>query len=107
MARPRLDQLNASRTVGVTAASGGTPFGNGGNAQLDPWRVLDYLDLSWERYFGKKAYVAVQGFYKKLSLHLRPDCALRLLALPVSRRDDQHRALHEPAEWSGRPARRR
>ena len=69
MARPRLDQLNASRTVGVTAASGGTPFGNGGNAQLDPWRA-DYFDLSWERYFGKKAYVAVQGFYKNLKSYI-------------------------------------
>ena len=69
MARPRLDQLNASRTVGVTAASGGTPFGNGGNAQLDPWRA-DYLDLSWERYFGTKAYVAVQGFYKNLKSYI-------------------------------------
>lgn len=69
MARPRLDQLNASRTVGVTASTGGTPFGNGGNAQLDPWRA-DYLDLSWERYFGKKAYVAVQGFYKNLKSYI-------------------------------------
>ena len=69
MARPRLDQLNASRTVGVTAASGGTPFGNGGNAQLDPWRA-DYLDLSWERYFGNKAYVAVQGFHKNLKSYI-------------------------------------
>lgn len=69
MARPRLDQLNASRTVGVTAATGGTPFGNGGNAQLDPWRA-DYLDLSWERYFGKKAYLAVQGFYKDLKSYI-------------------------------------
>jgi iron complex outermembrane recepter protein len=69
MARPRLDQLNASRTVGVTAATGGTPFGNGGNAQLDPWRA-DYLDLSWERYFGKKAYMAVQGFHKDLKSYI-------------------------------------
>ncbi len=69
MARPRLDQLNASRTVGVTTASGGTPFGSGGNAQLDPWRA-DYLDLSWERYFGKKAYVAAQGFYKNLKSYI-------------------------------------
>jgi iron complex outermembrane receptor protein len=69
MARPRLDQLNASRTVGVTTSTGGTPFGNGGNAQLDPWRA-DYLDLSWERYFGKKAYVAVQGFYKNLKSYI-------------------------------------
>lgn len=69
MARPRLDQLNASRTVGVTTSSGGSPFGSGGNAQLDPWRA-DYLDLSWERYFGKKAYVAVQGFYKNLKSYI-------------------------------------
>jgi TonB-dependent receptor len=69
MARPRLDQLNASRTVGVTTSSGGTPFGSGGNAQLDPWRA-DYFDLSWERYFGRKAYVAVQGFYKNLKSYI-------------------------------------
>jgi TonB-dependent receptor len=69
LARPRLDQLNASREVGLTHQSTGTPYGNGGNAQLDPWRA-NAVDLSWEKYFGNKGYVQVAGFYKDLKSYI-------------------------------------
>jgi TonB-dependent receptor len=69
LARPRLDELNASREVGLTHQSTGTPYGNGGNAQLDPWRA-NAVDLSWEKYFGNKGYVQVAGFYKDLKSYI-------------------------------------
>jgi TonB-dependent receptor len=69
LARPRLDELNASREVGLTHQSTGTPYGNGGNAQLDPWRA-NAVDLSWEKYFGNKGYVQAAGFYKDLKSYI-------------------------------------
>lgn len=69
IARPKLDDLNASFQVGLSAGSTGVPNGSGGNPKLDPWKA-DYLDLSWEKYFGNKGYVAVAGFYKKLKSYI-------------------------------------
>ena len=53
-------QLNATR-----CQSGGNRSGNGGNPTLEPFRATTY-DLSYEKYFGKKAYVGVAGFYRDL-----------------------------------------
>ncbi|HEY0954620.1 MAG TPA: TonB-dependent receptor [Roseateles sp.] len=69
IARPRLDELNASFQVGLSAGNTGVPSGSGGNPRLDPWKA-DYVDLSWEKYFGNKGYVAVAGFYKKLKSYI-------------------------------------
>ncbi|WP_326540350.1 TonB-dependent receptor [Pseudorhodoferax sp.] len=69
LARPKLDQLNASFQVGLSAGTTGVPNGSGGNPQLDPWKA-DYLDVSWEKYFGNKGYVAVAGFYKNLKSYI-------------------------------------
>lgn len=69
LARARLDQLNAALEVGLTQQSTGTPYGNGGNAQLDPWRA-NQLDLSYEKYFNKKGYVSAAGFYKDLKSYI-------------------------------------
>jgi iron complex outermembrane receptor protein len=69
LARPRLNELNAALEVGLTQQSTGTPYGNGGNAQLDPWRA-NAVDLSWEKYFGKKGYVQAAGFYKDLKSYI-------------------------------------
>lgn len=38
---------------------------NGGNPTLDPWRAEAY-DLSLEKYFGKRSYIAIAKFYKHL-----------------------------------------
>ena len=64
MARPKVDQLRASLDFGIDTGTG-KPGASGGNAQLDPWRA-NALDLSYEKYFGNRAYVAVAGFYKDL-----------------------------------------
>ncbi len=43
--------------------------GDGGNPDLEPFRAKA-LDLSYEKYFGKKGYVSVAGFYKKLDSYI-------------------------------------
>jgi len=69
LARAKLNELNAALEVGLTQETTGTPFGNGGNAQLDPWRA-NYLDLSYEKYFCNKGYVSAAGFYKDLKSYI-------------------------------------
>ncbi len=73
MARPRMDDMRAGadqpalepispasdETIGTWAAGGG------GKPDLKPWRAKA-VDLSLEKYFQKRSYVALAGFYKKL-----------------------------------------
>jgi TonB-dependent receptor len=68
LARARVDQLSSAfqldydkTLLRLTA--------NGGNTKLDPWRA-NAVDLSYEKYFDKKAYYAVAGFYKKLTSYI-------------------------------------
>ena len=76
VARPRVDQLRAS--LEVNASDGPNPdtntnlrdsFANGGNPTLDPWRAYAF-DISYEKYFGTKAYVAAAYFYKDLQSYI-------------------------------------
>src|SRR5205085_12703406 len=68
VARPRVDQLRSALDFGVSNVDF-KPGGSGGNAQLDPWRA-NALDLSYEKYFGKKAYLAAAVFHKKLTSYI-------------------------------------
>ncbi|MDP3672558.1 MAG: TonB-dependent receptor [Telluria sp.] len=68
LARPRVDQLRAALDFGVSNTNF-KPGGSGGNAQLDPWRA-NAFDISYEKYFGTKAYVALAGFHKKLTSYI-------------------------------------
>ncbi|WP_431258324.1 TonB-dependent receptor [Roseateles chitinivorans] len=68
MARPRVEELNAGIEFGVDGATG-KPGAKGGNPTLDPWRA-NAVDLSWEKYFGNKAYVAVAGYFKDLRSYI-------------------------------------
>jgi TonB-dependent receptor len=68
IARPRVDQLRSALDFNV-GTNDFKPSGSGGNAQLDPWRAKAF-DISYEKYFGKKAYVALAGFYKKLDTYI-------------------------------------
>ncbi|NRF68322.1 TonB-dependent receptor [Aquincola sp. S2] len=68
MARPRVDQLRASLEFGIDRATG-NPGATGGNARLDPWRA-NALDISYEKYFGNRAYVAAAAFYKDLRSYI-------------------------------------
>jgi iron complex outermembrane receptor protein len=68
VARPRVDQMRASLEFGVDTTTG-IPGASGGNPELDPWRA-NALDLSWEKYFGTRAYVAAAFFYKDLRSYI-------------------------------------
>lgn len=73
LARARMDQLNASLSLGVdlTALSDGDPgtpvfSASGGNARLRPY-IANQVDLSVEHYFGGAGYISVAAYYKDLN----------------------------------------
>ena len=68
VARPRVDQLRSSLDFGIDNGTG-RPGASGGNAKLDPWRA-NALDISYEKYFGTRAYVAAAAFQKKLTSYI-------------------------------------
>lgn len=71
MARPRMDDMRAGADQPKLVANSSAPdeqfgtwsAGNGGKPDIEPWRAKS-LDLTLERYFGKRSYVAVAGFIK-------------------------------------------
>ncbi|QGZ39995.1 iron complex outermembrane receptor protein [Pseudoduganella flava] len=68
LARPQMSDMRA----GVSGGVSGTTFewsGSGGNPRLEPWRANSY-DLSMEKYFGKRSYIAGAYFYKKLKTYI-------------------------------------
>jgi iron complex outermembrane recepter protein len=71
MARPRMDDLRAGadqpRLTPIAQGSdiGTWSAGGGGKPDLQPWRAKS-VDLSFEKYFQKRSYVALAGFLKKL-----------------------------------------
>jgi iron complex outermembrane recepter protein len=70
VARARMDQLKASDEIGASINGGFLQAsGSAGNPRLDPWRA-DAGDLSYEKYFGNKAYVSAAVFYKKLKSYI-------------------------------------
>ncbi|MDT7834207.1 TonB-dependent receptor [Aquabacterium sp. OR-4] len=70
MARPRMDDMRATRKFDVDTSRVPTVWtGDGGNPELKPWRA-DALDLSFEQYFGNKGYVALAGYYKDLKSYI-------------------------------------
>ncbi|MFZ6846866.1 TonB-dependent receptor [Undibacterium sp. RuRC25W] len=68
VARPRLEDLNAGFNFNVSTATN-LPSGSGGNPKLDPWRA-NAIDLSYEKYFAKKAYFSAALYYKKLTSYI-------------------------------------
>ncbi|TWT20342.1 TonB-dependent receptor [Luteimonas marina] len=68
VARPRVDQMRASMEFGVDTTTG-IPGAGGGNPELDPWRA-NAFDISYEKYFGTRAYVAAAYFYKDLRSYI-------------------------------------
>ncbi len=70
MARPVLNDLRASLQFGVDANNGAPLLkGSAGNPELKPYRATA-LDVSYEKYFGNKVYLAAAGFYKHLSSYI-------------------------------------
>jgi len=68
MARPRMDDMRASRNAGVSVT--GQWSGSGGNPNLKPW-IADGVDLSYEHYFNKTSYIGVAGFQKVMRSYIR------------------------------------
>jgi TonB-dependent receptor len=56
---------DATQLSQARCQSGDNRSGNGGNPQLEPFRAATY-DVGYEKYFGKKAYIGVAGFYRDL-----------------------------------------
>ncbi|MDE1921997.1 MAG: TonB-dependent receptor [Gammaproteobacteria bacterium] len=69
IARPRMDQMDASFDFSAANTAPFIPSANGGNPRLDPWRA-DAFDLSYEKYFQNRAYVSAAAFYKKLKTYI-------------------------------------
>lgn len=68
VARPKMQDLAVSVDFGVDTTTG-KPGGSGGNPKLDPWRA-NAFDISYEKYFGTKAYVSAAAFYKDLKSYI-------------------------------------
>jgi len=67
VSRANLDNLKASMNFGLQSATADDPAltGFAGNPELKPYEARA-LDLSYEKYFGKKGYISAALFYKKL-----------------------------------------
>ena len=68
MARPTLNDMRASLGFGVDTSLG-ILKGDAGNPYLKPFRA-NALDLSYEKYFGTRAYVGAAAFYKDLRTYI-------------------------------------
>jgi iron complex outermembrane recepter protein len=80
LARPRMDQLNASSNASISTqpqgALGSIFSAGGGNPQLRPY-VADGVDASYEWYFGGgKGYLAVASYYKWLKDFVNPSSSV-------------------------------
>jgi iron complex outermembrane receptor protein len=85
-ARPDMEAMRAgmgSVSIATTGAKAGMPSASGGNPELEPWRATA-LDLSVEKYFGKRSYVAAAVFQKRLhsTIYSQTDYAYNFAGLP-------------------------
>lgn len=69
--RPRFEDMKVSLDYSYNINSG-VITGNGGNPQLRPYRAWA-ADLNFEKYFGRKGYIGLQLFYKKLDNYIYKD----------------------------------
>jgi iron complex outermembrane receptor protein len=70
LARPTLNDMRASLGFGLDTVDGVQVLkGGAGNPRLDPYRA-NAIDLSYEKYWGAKAYVGAALFYKQLSSYI-------------------------------------
>ena len=67
MSRASMRDMRGSSAFSVnqTAVGGPRVEGSGGNPFLKPFRA-NVIDVSYEKYFGNKAYYSIAGFYKDL-----------------------------------------
>ena len=79
MVRPRMDQERVTQEVGIdfsklagTTAANSAFSSKGGNPALQPYRSLNF-DGSVEHYMSKGGYLALTGYYKKLTKFVDPN----------------------------------
>lgn len=65
MMRPNMEDMRGGFDVRQGVLPPFAWSGSGGNPNLDPWRAFA-TDLSFEKYFGKRSYVGLAFFDKKL-----------------------------------------
>ncbi|VVT12829.1 TonB-dependent receptor [Sphingomonas sp. EC-HK361] len=84
--RPRMDDMRLAVAYGVDQQRQ-LIAGSSGNPYLRPFRA-NAADLSFEKYFGNKGYLAAQFFYKKLVSYVIdqsiPETAYDYSGLPLS-----------------------
>ena len=68
MARPNMADMRSAFSFGWDNSEQQLK-GGGGNPSLEPFRA-SALDVSYEKYWGNKAYFAVAGFYKNLDSYI-------------------------------------
>ncbi len=66
--RPRFDDMNASNEASLNTTTR-LWTSTAGNPNLRP-TLADAVDLSYEKYFGKKGYIAVAPYYKYLKTYI-------------------------------------
>lgn len=76
MARPNMQQMRASNSFNVVQNNSPDPedppliyHADGGNPWLRPFRA-NAFDVSYEKYWGNKAYVGIAGFYKDIKSYV-------------------------------------
>jgi iron complex outermembrane receptor protein len=72
MSRPRLDDLRANASAGVSSPGPlgyGSWSGNGGNPNLRPW-LANAIDLTYDKYFSKASYISFAYFYKDVQTYI-------------------------------------
>lgn len=79
LARPRMDQLNASSNASIANQPQGALnsifSGGGGNPRLRPY-LADGVDVSYEYYFDGGGYLAVASYYKWLKNFVNPNSSV-------------------------------
>jgi iron complex outermembrane receptor protein len=68
LARPNMSDMRASMNMSYDTTKR-MYTGDGGNPGLEPFRAKSF-DVSYEKYFGKKGYVSIAGFYKNLDTYI-------------------------------------
>ena len=68
MARPNMQQMRANNSITVDNLNG-IYTASGGNPWLRPFRA-NAIDLSYEKYWGNKAYVGAAAFYKDIKSYV-------------------------------------
>lgn len=109
--RPRMDDMKNSLSFGYTFATvAGVPTafitGGSGNPALRPWRA-NAVDLTVEKYFGSKGYIALQLFYKNLKSYVynqdvtMPSSALVLAPPPAGIAVNPTAIINQPVNGKG------